>query len=107
MVRHIRDKGAMRACLSTVDLNSESVVEKARLSPPMENRELASAWKLGMSVNAPKSIPAIMIGLRPTRSDNAPKNTTSGVPKLSATMESASAGSRTWSRAAYARAGRR
>jgi carbamoyl-phosphate synthase small subunit len=42
LVRHIRDKGAMRACLSTVDLNEESLVEKANHSPSMENRELAS-----------------------------------------------------------------
>src|SRR5512132_4199655 len=42
LVRHIRDKGAMRACLSTVDLDEKSLVEKARQSPPMENRELAS-----------------------------------------------------------------
>lgn len=42
LVRHIRDKGAMRACLSSVDTNEESVVEKARRSTPMENRELAS-----------------------------------------------------------------
>jgi carbamoyl-phosphate synthase small subunit len=42
LVRHIRDKGAMRACISTTDLNEESAVEKARNSPSMENRELAS-----------------------------------------------------------------
>src|SRR5262250_1349082 len=42
LVRHIRDKGAMRACLSTTDLDEKSLVEKARQSPPMENRELAS-----------------------------------------------------------------
>jgi carbamoyl-phosphate synthase small subunit len=42
LVRHIRDKGAMRACISTVDTDAESVIEKARHSPPMENRELAS-----------------------------------------------------------------
>jgi carbamoyl-phosphate synthase small subunit len=42
LVRHIRDKGAMRACLSTIDTDEASVVEKARTSPPMENRELAS-----------------------------------------------------------------
>ncbi|MFS8086574.1 MAG: glutamine-hydrolyzing carbamoyl-phosphate synthase small subunit [Acidobacteriota bacterium] len=42
LVRHIRDKGAMRACLSTLDSDTESVIEKARRSPPMENRELAS-----------------------------------------------------------------
>ena len=42
LVRHIRDKGAMRACLSTIDTSADSVIEKARQSPPMENRELAS-----------------------------------------------------------------
>src|SRR5918999_4712104 len=43
LVRHIRDKGAMRACLSSVDLDEQSVLAKARASAPMENRELASA----------------------------------------------------------------
>lgn len=42
LVRHIRDKGAMRACLSTIDSDQESVIQKARTSPAMENRELAS-----------------------------------------------------------------
>ena len=42
LVRHIRDKGAMRACLSTVDADEASLVEKARQSLAMENRELAS-----------------------------------------------------------------
>jgi carbamoyl-phosphate synthase small subunit len=32
----------MRACLSTVELDETSLVEKARQSPAMENRELAS-----------------------------------------------------------------
>ena len=42
LVRHIRDKGAMRACISSVDLDVDSLLEKARASAPMENRELAS-----------------------------------------------------------------
>jgi len=42
LVRHIRDKGAMRACLSAIDTDANSVIEKARNSPSMENRELAS-----------------------------------------------------------------
>ncbi|MBA2528191.1 MAG: glutamine-hydrolyzing carbamoyl-phosphate synthase small subunit [Pyrinomonadaceae bacterium] len=42
LVRHIRDKGAMRACISTIDTDETSAVEKARQSPSMENRELAS-----------------------------------------------------------------
>lgn len=43
LVRHIRDKGAMRACLSTIDLDEQSLIEKVSHSPAMENRELASA----------------------------------------------------------------
>ncbi len=42
LVRHIRSKGAMRACISTIDLDEASLVEKAANSPLMENRELAS-----------------------------------------------------------------
>jgi carbamoyl-phosphate synthase small subunit len=42
LVRHIRDKGAMRACISTIDADETSAVDKARKSPSMENRELAS-----------------------------------------------------------------
>src|SRR5215217_6847924 len=42
LVRHIRDKGAMRACISSIDLDEQSLLEKARASAPMENRELAS-----------------------------------------------------------------
>src|SRR5687767_4585929 len=42
LVRHIRDKGAMRACLSTIDLDDTSLIDKALKAPAMENRELAS-----------------------------------------------------------------
>lgn len=42
LVRHIRDKGAMRACLSSVDLDRESLLTKTLAAPSMENRELAS-----------------------------------------------------------------
>jgi carbamoyl-phosphate synthase small subunit len=54
LVRHIRDKGAMRACLSTIDLDEESVIAKAKNSLPMENRELASA----VTTKEPYEIPA-------------------------------------------------
>ncbi len=43
LVRHIRERGAMRACLSTVDLDEQSVLAKALAAAPMEMRELASA----------------------------------------------------------------
>lgn len=42
LVRHIRTLGAMRACLSSVDLDEASLLEKARQSVSMEMRELAS-----------------------------------------------------------------
>jgi carbamoyl-phosphate synthase small subunit len=54
LVRHIRDKGAMRACISTTDLDENSLVEKARNSLSMENRELASV----VTTKAPYSYPA-------------------------------------------------
>lgn len=43
LVRHIRDKGAMRAVISTTDLDEKSLLEKVKNSPEMQNRELASA----------------------------------------------------------------
>jgi carbamoyl-phosphate synthase small subunit len=43
LVRHIRDKGAMRAAVSTVDLDEKSLLEKVLSSPEMKNRELASS----------------------------------------------------------------
>jgi carbamoyl-phosphate synthase small subunit len=55
LVRHIRDKGAMRACISSIDLNEESLVSKARNSPPMENRELASV----VTTKKVYSVPAV------------------------------------------------
>ena len=43
LVRHIRDKGAMRAIISTVDFDEASLLEKVRSAPEMKNLELASA----------------------------------------------------------------
>lgn len=43
LVRHIRDKGAMRAVISSVDTDEKSLLEKVLNSPEMENRELASS----------------------------------------------------------------
>ena len=47
LVRHIRDKGAMRSVISTVDLDPGSLLEKVLASPEMANRELASAVTAG------------------------------------------------------------
>jgi carbamoyl-phosphate synthase small subunit len=54
LVRHIRDKGAMRACISSTDLNEDSLIAKARQSPAMENRELASV----VTTNQPYEVAA-------------------------------------------------
>ncbi len=43
LVRHIRDKGAMRAGISTVELDPQKILEKILASPKMQNRELASS----------------------------------------------------------------
>ena len=43
VVRHIRDKGAMRAGISTVDTDANTLLEKVLSQPEMQNRELASA----------------------------------------------------------------
>ena len=42
LVRHIRAKGVMNAVISAVDLDDESLVEKARNWPSMDGLELAS-----------------------------------------------------------------
>jgi carbamoyl-phosphate synthase small subunit len=43
LVRHIRDKGAMRAGISTVESDPKALLEKVLASPEMQNRELASS----------------------------------------------------------------
>jgi carbamoyl-phosphate synthase small subunit len=40
LVRHIREKGAMRGCLSSIDTDEASLVNKARNAPPMLGRNL-------------------------------------------------------------------
>ncbi len=42
LVRHIRDKGVMNAVISALDLDDESLLEKARNWPSMDGLELAS-----------------------------------------------------------------
>ena len=42
LVRHIRDKGAMRAGISTVESDSQKLLERVLASPEMTNRELAT-----------------------------------------------------------------
>ncbi len=47
LVRHIRERGAMRACLSSVDLDERSVIEKARRAPEMLGRNLVDEVTCG------------------------------------------------------------
>jgi carbamoyl-phosphate synthase small subunit len=49
LVRHIRDKGAMRAGISTVAADAETLLSKILATPEMTNRELASAVTVGES----------------------------------------------------------
>lgn len=55
LVRHIRDKGAMRAVMSTEDLDESSLLTKVVASPGMANRELASAVTTASSYDYPAS----------------------------------------------------
>jgi carbamoyl-phosphate synthase small subunit len=47
LVRHIREKGAMRACLSSVDQDEQSVLAKARSAPEMLGRNLVDEVTCG------------------------------------------------------------
>ena len=57
LVRHIRDKGAMRAAISSIDLDEKSLLEKVLASPEMKNRELASAVTIEEARDFPASAP--------------------------------------------------
>jgi len=41
LTRHLRDRGVMRGCLSAVELDADTLVEKARRSPSMQGLALA------------------------------------------------------------------
>jgi carbamoyl-phosphate synthase small subunit len=47
LVRHIRERGAMRACLSSVDLDEQSLIAKARSAPEMIGRNLVDEVTCG------------------------------------------------------------
>ncbi len=49
LVRHIREKGAMRACISSVDLDEKSLIAKAQAAPPMLGRNLVDEVTCGDS----------------------------------------------------------
>ncbi len=49
LVRHIREQGAMRACLSSLDLDEQSVIAKAKAAPSMVGRNLVDEVTCGDS----------------------------------------------------------
>jgi carbamoyl-phosphate synthase small subunit len=53
LVRHIRDKGAMRAAISTTVTDKKALLEKVLRSPEMKNRELASSVTIEESFDFP------------------------------------------------------
>ena len=55
LVRHIRDKGAMRSVISSVDLDEKSLLEKVFASPEMQNRELAGTVTIKESFDYPSA----------------------------------------------------
>jgi carbamoyl-phosphate synthase small subunit len=57
LVRHIRDKGAMRAGISSIDTDEKTLLEKVLESPKMKNRELASSVTTDESFDFPADAP--------------------------------------------------
>ncbi len=55
LVRHIRDKGAMRATISTTDPDKKSLLDKVLHSPEMKERELASTVTADHAFDFPTS----------------------------------------------------
>jgi carbamoyl-phosphate synthase small subunit len=55
LVRHIRDKGAMRAGISTVDTDPKKLLDKILTTPEMTNRELASSVTIDAKFDYPAS----------------------------------------------------
>jgi carbamoyl-phosphate synthase small subunit len=53
LVRHIRDKGAMRAGISSVESEPKALLEKVLATPEMANRELASSVTVADSFDFP------------------------------------------------------
>ena len=58
LVRHIRDKGAMRAAISSVEVNPEILLRRVVESPEMANRELASAVTIDEAYEFPAAADA-------------------------------------------------
>ncbi len=59
LVRHIREKGAMRACISSVDLDEKSLIAKAQAAPSMLGRNLVDEVTCGDSYEWSEAIEAI------------------------------------------------
>ena len=47
LTRHLRDRGVMRGCVSALDLDADSLVEKARAAPRMQGLALADLVTCG------------------------------------------------------------
>ncbi len=56
LVRHIREKGAMRACISSVDLDEQSLIAKAKAAPEMLGRNLVDEVTCGDSYEWSESV---------------------------------------------------
>lgn len=57
IVRHVREKGAMRAVVSTVDLDAASLVAKAQAAPVLVGRDLVAEVAVGKSYDWGDAVP--------------------------------------------------
>ncbi len=70
LVRHIRDKGAQNAVLSTVELDHRRLIEKARAVPPMVGLDLVQRVTCARAYDWTETTWALGAGYRPqTRPD--------------------------------------
>lgn len=58
LVRHLREHGAMRGIISSLDLDTDSLVAKARAFPTMAGRDLASTVSTKVSYEWTEPVPA-------------------------------------------------
>jgi carbamoyl-phosphate synthase small subunit len=80
LVRHLRDRGAMRAILSTTDSNEKSLVEKARRSPSMVGLDLAQVVTCQKSFTWTHSTPDIFSPTGGNGSNHGTKETSLAPP---------------------------
>ncbi|MEP7273149.1 MAG: glutamine-hydrolyzing carbamoyl-phosphate synthase small subunit, partial [Acidobacteriota bacterium] len=65
LVRHIRERGAMRACISSSELNEEALIKRAQQAPEMLGRNLVNEVTCGDSYLWSRSLDGVASGELP------------------------------------------